>query len=110
MKNKEPKTEFDKFTSNPKQRKIFEKEMLALEAIETISFLMEETDTNPIELAKKLRISKTKMFNLLNGKQTLTLSMLSDCLFELGYIVSHFSIRPLVPQGYSPGEEEEKLT
>jgi transcriptional regulator with XRE-family HTH domain len=83
--SKHMKTKFEEFISDPKQRRVFEREALSLEATELIAALMEQGGVNRTELAKKLESSKAHVSQVLTGSRNMTLHTLADYLFALGH-------------------------
>lgn len=78
---------FQEFISDPKRRRIYEREALAFEAAELISRLMEEHEVNKSELATRVGTSKSHITNLLSGSRNMTMHTLADLTFVLGHKV-----------------------
>jgi transcriptional regulator with XRE-family HTH domain len=109
------KDHFQDFISDPKRRRIYEREALAFEAAELISRLMEEQQVSKTDLARRVGTSKSHVTQLLSGSRNMTLRTLADLAFALGHkveirslprprkhrVVSHRSLRT-VPATASP--------
>jgi transcriptional regulator with XRE-family HTH domain len=78
---------FQEFVSDPKRRRIYEREALAFDASELISRLMEDNGVNKSDLATRAGTSKSHITNLLSGSRNMTLHTLADLMFVLGYKV-----------------------
>ena len=78
---------FQDFISDPKRRRIYEREALAFEASELISRLMEEQQVSKTDLARLVGTSKSHVTQLLSGSRNLTLRTLADLAFALGHKV-----------------------
>jgi transcriptional regulator with XRE-family HTH domain len=78
---------FQEFISDPKRRRIYEREALAFDASELISKLMEDDGVNKSELATRAGTSKSHITSLLSGSRNMTLHTLADLTFVLGYKV-----------------------
>jgi len=76
---------FQEFVSDPKRRRIYEREALAFDASELISKLMEDKGINKTDLATLAATSKSHITNLLSGTRNMTLHTLADLTFVLGY-------------------------
>jgi transcriptional regulator with XRE-family HTH domain len=78
---------FQEFISDPKRRRIYEREALAFEASELIARLMEDQEVNKSELAARVGTSKSHITNLLSGSRNMTMHTLADLTFVLGHKV-----------------------
>jgi plasmid maintenance system antidote protein VapI len=77
--------QFQEFVSDPKRRRLYEREALALDASELISHLMQEQKVNKTDLANLVGTSKSHITNLLSGSRNMTMHTLADLAFALGY-------------------------
>ena len=78
------KDHFQDFISDPKRRRIYEREALAFEASELISRLMEERQVSKTDLARLVGTSKSHITQLLSGSRNMTMHTLADLAFALG--------------------------
>lgn len=78
------KDNYQHFISDPKRRKIFEREALALEVSELIHQMMKLEGVSKADLAKKIGSSKSHVSQLLNGSRNMTVHTLSDLAYALG--------------------------
>jgi transcriptional regulator with XRE-family HTH domain len=78
---------FQDFVSDPKRRRIYEREALAFEAAELISELMEEQGVSKTKLAELAGTSKSHITQLLSGSRNMTMHTLADLAFVLGHKV-----------------------
>jgi transcriptional regulator with XRE-family HTH domain len=76
---------FQDFVSDPKRRRIYEREALAFEASELISGLMEDQKVSKTELAGLTGSSKSHITQLLSGSRNMTMHTLADLAFVLGH-------------------------
>ena len=76
---------FQDFVSDPKHRRIYEREALAFEASELISGLMEDQKVSKTELAGLIGSSKSHITQLLSGSRNMTMHTLADLAFVLGH-------------------------
>jgi transcriptional regulator with XRE-family HTH domain len=76
---------FQDFVSDPKRRRIYEREALAFEASELISGLMEDQKVSKTELAALTGSSKSHITQLLSGSRNMTMHTLADLAFVLGH-------------------------
>ena len=76
---------FQQFISDPKRRRIYEREALAFDASELISRLMEDQGVSKSHLAADIGTSKSHVTNLLSGSRNMTLHTLADLTFALGH-------------------------
>ena len=81
------KDHFQDFISDPKRRRIYEREALAFAASELISRLMEEQQVSKTDLARLVGTSKSHVTQLLSGSRNMTLRTLADLAFALGHKV-----------------------
>ena len=81
------KDHFQNFISDPKRRKIYEREALAFEASELISRLMEEQQVSKTDLAQQVGTSKSHVTQLLSGSRNMTLRTLAELAFAVGHKV-----------------------
>ena len=81
------KDHFQDFVSDPKRRRIYEREALAFEASELISRLMEEQQVSKTDLARLVGTSKSHVTQLLSGSRNMTVHTLADLAFALGHKV-----------------------
>ena len=81
------KDHFQDFVSDPKRRRIYEREALAFEASELISRLMEEQQLSKTDLARLVGTSKSHVTQLLSGSRNMTVHTLADLAFALGHKV-----------------------
>ena len=79
------KDHFQDFISDPKRRRIYEREALAFEASELISRLMEERQVSKTDLARLVGTSKSHVTQVLSGSRNMTLRTLADLAFALGH-------------------------
>jgi transcriptional regulator with XRE-family HTH domain len=79
------KDHFQQFISDPKRRRVYEREALAFEASELISRLMENQGVNKSHLAACIGTSKSHVTNLLSGSRNMTLHTVADLTFALGH-------------------------
>lgn len=79
------KTIFDKFISDPKRHRIYEREALALQASELIFELMEKEGINKAELAERLDASRAYITQILSGSRNMTMHTLADLTYALGH-------------------------
>jgi transcriptional regulator with XRE-family HTH domain len=75
------------FISDPKRRRIYEREALAFDASELVSHLMEQQGVNKTDLAALIGTSKSHVTNLLSGSRNMTMHTLADLTFALGHKV-----------------------
>jgi transcriptional regulator with XRE-family HTH domain len=78
---------FQDFVSDPKRRRIYEREALAFEASELISGLMEARQVSKTELAALIGSSKSHVTQLLSGSRNMTMHTLADLALALGHKV-----------------------
>lgn len=64
--------------------KLFAQELLITQVTEEIWRIMEESEVNKIELAKKMNDTETNISELLDNSANITLQTLSDICFALG--------------------------
>ena len=81
------KDHFQDFVSDPKRRRIYEREALAFEAAELISELMEAQGVSKTKLAELAGTSKSHVTQLLSGSRNMTMHTLADLAFVLGHKV-----------------------
>ena len=81
------KDHFQDFVSDPKRRRIYEREALAFEAAELISELMEQQNVSKTKLAELVGTSKSHITQLLSGSRNMTMHTLADLSFVLGHKV-----------------------
>jgi transcriptional regulator with XRE-family HTH domain len=81
------KDHFQDFISDPKRRRIYEREALAFEAAELISRLMEEQQVSKTDLARRVGTSKSHVTQLLSGSRNMTLRTLAELAFAVGHKV-----------------------
>jgi transcriptional regulator with XRE-family HTH domain len=81
------KDHFQNFISDPKRRRIYEREALAFEASELISRLMEEQQVSKTDLARLVGTSKSHVTQLLSGSRNMTVHTLADLAVALGHKV-----------------------
>jgi transcriptional regulator with XRE-family HTH domain len=81
------KDHFQDFVSDPRRRRIYEREALAFEASELISRLMEEQQVSKTYLARLVGTSKSHVTQLLSGSRNMTVHTLADLAFALGHKV-----------------------
>lgn len=81
------KDHFQDFISDPKRRRIYEREALAFEASEMISRLMDEQQVSKTDLALLIETSKSHVTQLLSGSRNMTLHTLAELAFALGHKV-----------------------
>jgi transcriptional regulator with XRE-family HTH domain len=86
------KTKFEKFISDAKRRRLYERESLAFEAAELISELMEKQNVSKSELATRIGASKSHITQVLSGSRNMTVYTLADLAFALGHKVGIESI------------------
>jgi transcriptional regulator with XRE-family HTH domain len=86
------KDHFQEFISDPKRRRIYEREALAFEASELISRLMEEQQVSKTDLARLVGTSKSHVTQLLSGSRNMTVHTLADLAFALGHKVEFRSL------------------
>jgi transcriptional regulator with XRE-family HTH domain len=79
------KDNYQEFISDPKRRRIFEREALTLEVSELICELMDAEGVSKTDLAKMIGSSKSHISQLLNGSRNMTVHTLSDLAFALGH-------------------------
>jgi transcriptional regulator with XRE-family HTH domain len=79
------KDQFQEFVSQPKRRRLYECEALALDASELIFDLMQEKKVNKTELAALVGTSKSHITNLLSGSRNMTLHTFADLTCVLGH-------------------------
>jgi transcriptional regulator with XRE-family HTH domain len=91
------KDHFQDFISDPKRRRIYERDALAFEASELISRLMEEQQVSKTDLARLVGTSKSHVTQLLSGSRNMTVHTLADLAFALGHKVEIRSL-PRPPQ------------
>jgi len=78
---------FQEFVSDPKRRRIYEREALAFDASELVAKLMEDKEVSKSDLAALVGTSKSHITNLLSGSRNMTMHTLADLTFVLGYKV-----------------------
>ncbi|MDZ4802175.1 MAG: hypothetical protein SGI92_28795 [Bryobacteraceae bacterium] len=78
-------TLLEDFVSDPVRRLTYEREALAIDAMEIISDLMEREQVTKVELAGRLKKSKAHVTQVLSGSRNMTLHTLAEVLFALGY-------------------------
>ena len=81
----EVNTLLNQFLKDPRQRRLFEQESLAMEAAELISTLMYREHVSKAELARRIRKSKAFVTQLLAGRRNMTLHTFADLAFALGH-------------------------
>jgi transcriptional regulator with XRE-family HTH domain len=78
------KSKHDEFVSDLENRRLFEREVLALEASELVIALMKAQNVSKSELASILGTSRAHISQLLNGSRNMTLVTLADLAHALG--------------------------
>jgi transcriptional regulator with XRE-family HTH domain len=64
--------------ANPEARRAYERERLALWALEAISIAMERGNISKADLARKLGVSRAYITQVLSGSRNMTLNTLAD--------------------------------
>lgn len=86
MKKKTPKSTFDEFIQDPKQKELLDQEYQELLLSELLMAAMEEDDLSVRKLATAAGVSPTVIQGIRGGKKmNITLSTLSRILDAVGY-------------------------
>lgn len=78
--------------ANPEVRRVYEEEVLFGEATDTIEALLESLEISRSELARRLRVSKGRVSQIMSGAENLTLRTLAAVGWALGV---RFELRPV---------------
>ena len=77
----------EQLIQTPEEKRLFLQERTIIWFTEKICELMEKEDISEEELARRLKMSKRKLLKILDGRKKITLRMLSDIFYHLGYCV-----------------------
>jgi transcriptional regulator with XRE-family HTH domain len=94
--------------SDPDARREYEEAYLVGEVTDSLSALLQELGLSQADLAKRLRVTKGRVSQILSGRQNMTLRTLAAIGWALG-VSFDFSPRPMADRAGTPAAADPGL-